>query len=125
MIHAKKGGIVMNGYITKQEVTGLQESLQQIINETDSQYVKGYFNSILELPKDEQDKWFLTSNEVSRIDDERVEVGTVCMVIRTVCAIVTTTIVVYNQITGKNEKKKVKEKKCEKKEVQVPCDEKN
>lgn len=116
-----KGGSKMNGYIKKQEVIGLEDSIQQIINESDSPHVKEYFQSVLDLPKEEQSKWFLTSNEVSRMVDERLDPVLTCTVIKTVCVVIATVVTVYNAVTKKYEEKEVKEKRCEEKEVQVPC----
>lgn len=115
----------MNGYIKEQRVEGLQEELERIIEEADSQYIKKYFKSISKLPKEDQKKWFFTSNEVMRREKERVDPITVCTVIQTVCVVVITVVTVYNSVKDEYEEKEVKEKKCEDKEVQVPCNEKN
>lgn len=111
----------MNGYIRRQEITGLEDSLRKIIEATDSEYVRDYFQSVLSLPQQDQANWFLTSNEVTEIPDDRDPITT-CIVIQTVCAVITTVITVYNAVTKEYEEKEVQQEKCEDKKIQVPCD---
>lgn len=112
----------MNGFIKRQEVIGLEESLQNIIDSTESQYVKEYFQSVLELPREDRTKWFLTSNEVDKIEDERVDPITTCTIIQTVCVVIITVVTVYNAVTKQYEEKEVEKEKCEDKKIQVPCE---
>ncbi|AZO94587.1 hypothetical protein [Halocella sp. SP3-1] len=85
----------MNSYIVKQSVIGLQEALEEKIKTTKSLYARNFLKEILKLSESEQEKWFLTSNQATKLTREKFEQQTnekreICTIIMTICAVITT-----------------------------------
>ncbi|QTL97518.1 hypothetical protein GM661_05730 [Iocasia frigidifontis] len=117
----------MNSYIVKQSVIGLQEALEEKIKTTKSLNARNFLKEILKLSESEQEKWFLTSNQATKLTREKFEQQTnekreICTIIMTICAVITTSIMVWNEIEKRWEKKEVEEEVCKDKEVEVEND---
>lgn len=117
----------MNSYVVKQSVIGLQEALEEKIKTTKSLYARNFLKEILKLSESEQEKWFLTSNQATKLTREKFEQQTnekreICTIIMTICAVITTSIMVWNEIEKRWEKKEVEEEVCKDKEVEVEND---
>ncbi len=117
----------MKGYISEVNVLDLQEGIQEIIDNTDSNEVKEYLEEILKLPKEEQEKWFLSSEQAAEILKEMDEgeptrdFSKECKKIVEICRDIITVINVWDELKKAYKKVFKKEKKCQKKEVSTPC----
>lgn len=115
----------MNGYIVSRSVVGLQEAIKKAMEMTHSAAAKVYLQEILQLPQEDQEKWFFSSEEVGRIGREeyrtKAEPVTIWTIIEVVCVVITTLITVWNEVEKRWENKQVETKICEEKQIEVPA----